>query len=97
MPVGVRIPLVIASFALGAMLAIGCLIAVMFEADGFGGRDGGPRWGYMASLAVGLAASVGSPFLILRWLLPNATKRSPLYFGIAMGVALLLFGFAVKP
>ena len=56
--------------ALGALAAVGCLLAALFEVDGFGGpRDQGPRAGYLIELGVGFVASVLIPVVLWRRLL----------------------------
>jgi hypothetical protein len=61
---------VLSSVALGALFAVGCLIAALFEAQGFGGpRDQGPRTGYLAELAIGFVACVALPAFLSRKLL----------------------------
>ena len=58
------------AFALGALAAFGCLVAALFEIQGFGGpRDQGPRSGYLVELALGFAASVLVPVWLWRRLL----------------------------
>jgi hypothetical protein len=58
------------AFALGALAAFGCLLAALFEIQGFGGpRDQGPRSGYLIELALGFVASVLIPVLLWRRLL----------------------------
>ena len=53
------------AFALGTLAAFGCLLAALFEVDGFGGpRDQGPRPGYLIVLALGFVASVLIPVLL---------------------------------
>jgi hypothetical protein len=66
----VRVLVVAASVALGALFAIGFLISALFEVQGFGGpRDQGPRAGYLLELAIGVVACVGVPILLWRRLL----------------------------
>ncbi len=64
------IPVAVA-VALGALAAFGCLLAALFEVDGFGGpRDQGPRSGYLiVELALGFVASILIPVLLWRRLL----------------------------
>jgi hypothetical protein len=58
--------------ALGALVAVGCLLAALFEVQGFGGpRDQGPRTGYLIELALGLVAAVVVPVVLWRRLLGN--------------------------
>jgi hypothetical protein len=55
---------------LGALAGVGCLLAALFEVQGFGGpRDQGPRTGYLVELAVAFVAAVLIPVLLWRRLL----------------------------
>src|SRR3954451_108707 len=55
---------------LGALVAVGCLLAALFEVQGFGGpRDQGPRTGYLIELALGLVAAVVIPLAVWRGLI----------------------------
>lgn len=66
----VRVLVVTAAVALGALFAVGFLISALFELQGFGGpRDQGPRPGYLVELAIGFGACVGVPILLWRRLL----------------------------
>jgi hypothetical protein len=61
---------VAASLGLGALFATGCVLAALFEAQGFGGpRDQAPRTGYMIQLAFAFAACVAIPAFVSRRLL----------------------------
>lgn len=58
------------ALALGMLAAIGCLLAALFEVQGFGGpRDQGPRFGYLVELAVAFVAAVLIPAVLWRRLL----------------------------
>lgn len=60
----------VAAAGLGALFAAGCLIAILFEVQGFGrARDTDPRLGYLALLALGLVVCVAAPFVVWRKLL----------------------------
>jgi hypothetical protein len=70
---GVRILAVVGACLLGALFAVGCAIAALFELQGFGGpRDAGPRAGYLVALAAGFAVSVAVPIVLWRALLPES-------------------------
>jgi hypothetical protein len=69
--VAVRALTVVVGLALGALCAVGVLVAALFERDGFGDRDGEVRTAYLLALAIGLAASVGPPLMLWRMLLPS--------------------------
>ena len=61
---------VMTSAALGALFAVGCVLAALFEAQGFGGpRDQPPRTGYLLELAVAFAACIAIPAFLARRLL----------------------------
>ena len=92
---GVRAALVATAFFLGGLFAIGSLVAVRFEVQGFGSARGQPRPLYLASLALALVASVGAPFLVLRLLLPGAGSRAWLLVVPALAVAFVLFGLTL--
>lgn len=67
---GVKGIAVVLAVGLGALAAFGCLLAALFEVQGFGGtRNQGPRTGYLIELAVGFAAAVLIPVLLWRRLL----------------------------
>jgi hypothetical protein len=69
--VAVRALIVVVGPALGALCAVGALIAALFEHEGFGDRDGEPSTAYLLALALGLVASVGLPLVLWRMLLPG--------------------------
>jgi hypothetical protein len=71
--VAVRALIVVVGLALGALCAVGALIAALFEHEGFGDRDGEPSTAYLLALALalGLVASVGLPLVLWRMLLPG--------------------------
>ncbi len=68
--------------ALGALFAVGCMIAALFERDGFGDRDGEASTGYLLALALGVTASLGLPLALWRALLPSRFSW-PLAIGVA--------------
>lgn len=48
--------------AVGVMVTVGCLLALMLELDGFGApRDAAPRGGYVALLSAGAVLGVAIP------------------------------------
>ena len=90
---GLKALLVAAATALGALLAVGCVIAALFEAQGFGRpRDTDPRVAYLVLLAIGLAACVAVPVWLWRRLLPDSAPGWPLAFGAAVVGVLLILG-----
>jgi hypothetical protein len=78
--------------ALGALFAVGCVISALFEAQGFGDRDGNPSTSYLFLLALGFAACVAVPFWLGRVLLPEYAPAWPLAFVAAVAGALLVLG-----
>lgn len=83
--------------AVGALFAVGCAIAILFELQGFGrARDTDPRTAYLLALAVGFAVCVGLPVLVWRALLPDSAPgwglaAVPLVAGVllVLGISLL--------
>ncbi|MGI8730467.1 MAG: hypothetical protein ACR2LK_10840 [Solirubrobacteraceae bacterium] len=82
--------IVIAVAALGgAVTAIGCLLAGLFELQGFGRpRDADPRPGYLALLGAGFVASVLVPLGLWRLLWPGSAP--PLGWLVFAGVAVMV-------
>jgi hypothetical protein len=64
-----RLLVVVVAVALGALFALGCVVAALFEVQGFGDRDGDPSRGYLAALALGFSACVVVPAVLWRRLL----------------------------
>ncbi len=65
-----RYLVVATSCGLGALFAVGCVLAALFEAQGFGGpRDQAPRTGYLIELAFAFVACVAIPAFVSRRLL----------------------------
>ncbi len=92
-----RMLTVAVGMAVGALFAVGCLVAALFERDGFGDRDGEPSTGYLLALAVGAAASLVLPVALWRVLLPTRFSW-PLAIGVSgMAVAAVcwILGIAV--
>ena len=73
-----KVLVVALSVALGALFAVGFLLAALFERQGFGSpRDQPPRTGYLLELAAGFAACVAIPALLSRRLLHAGPAGSP--------------------
>ena len=92
-----RLLLVLVASLLGAVFAIGAIIAAMLESDGFTtAAASGPRSGYLILLAGGLFASVGVPSALAGWAYPE--RRSPILIvaAVALAVGLVLFAVAVR-
>jgi hypothetical protein len=93
---GVRTVVVGGACLLGALLAVGCVIAALFELQGFGGpRDAGPRAGYLTVLAAGFAASVAVPVALWRALLPESAPGWALVAIPCVLIALVLLGVGI--
>ena len=78
----IRALTVVVGMAAGSLFAVGCLVAALFERDGFGDRDGDSSAGYLLALAVGTAASLALPLVLWRALLP-ARFSWPVAIGVA--------------
>ena len=93
---GLKGVVVTSAAALGTLLAAGCLIAALFEAQGFGRpRDTDPRAGYLLLLAFGLAASIVVPAYLWRRLLPSSAPRWAHVTVVTAVAALLLLGISL--
>ena len=92
---GVRAAAVVAAFFLGALFAIGSLLAALFEVQGFGSTGDQPRALYLASLGLALLVSVAGPFVVLRVVLPGSEARAWLLAVPALAVAFMLFGLTL--
>jgi hypothetical protein len=93
----VRTLVVIVAAGLGALFGVGCVVAALFELQGFGApRDSDPRTLYLFSLGLGLAACVAVPLALWQLLLP---ERSPGWALVAAPVVVIgvvwLLGLAV--
>lgn len=65
---------VIVAAGLGALFGVGCVLAVLFELQGFGApRDSSPRALYLLTLGVALAVCVAGPLVLWRLLLPESS------------------------
>lgn len=91
-----RVLVVAVGFFFGALFAVGSLIAVRFEMEGFPPRPGQPRGWYLALLALALAASVTTPFVLLRFLLPDTRAPVKVLAVVAVLLAVVLFGISVR-
>ena len=82
---------------LGALLAIGSLIAILFELQGFGSRDSAPSVPYLIALVAAFAASIGVPLLLWRALLPDTSMRLLAVTAVgATGLAFLVLGLSMS-
>jgi hypothetical protein len=91
-----RVAVVAVACALGALFALGCVLAALFEAQGFGGeRDTDPSIGYLLLLAAAFVACVAVPFWLWRQLLPGNAPRAVLVLGVIVAgvIAILGIGF----
>ncbi|MGI8707110.1 MAG: hypothetical protein ACR2LG_02740 [Actinomycetota bacterium] len=85
-----RFAIVMSLGVIGALSAAGCVLAGLFELQGFGGpRDSDPRALYLCGLAILLTASLGLPLLVWRALLPQSPPGW-LLGAVPVGAAVLL-------
>ena len=90
---GLRGLVVAVATALGALFAVGCVLAALFEAQGFRRpRDTDPRAGYLLLLAAALVACVAVPFWLWRRLLPDNAPSPVLAFGAAVVGVIVILG-----
>jgi hypothetical protein len=87
---------VAAAVALGALFAFGCVIAALFEVQGFGRRSSEPRAGYLLLLMIGFLASVGVPWLLWRQLLPRSAPGWIVAFVTSAAGVVLIFGMSLR-
>lgn len=74
---GFKAAVVVSTALLGALLGVGCVLAALFELQGFGTpRDTEPRRWYLASLGVGLVLCVAVPLGLWRLLLPQTAPAA---------------------
>lgn len=95
MRLAVRIALVATAMSLGALFAIGSIIAAMLERDGFTSASAdGARPGYLILLAVGLFASITVPTALAIWAFPDDRRTLMGTGAVVLLAALALFGLA---
>ena len=87
---------VAAAAALGALFAVGCVIAATFELQGFGDRDGDPSRGYLFLLALGLVACIAIPVALWRWLFPQSSPAWATAGAAATVGVLLIMGLSLR-
>jgi hypothetical protein len=82
---------------LGALFAVGSLISILFELQGFGDRDGTPNVLYVLGLAAAFAVCVAVPLLLWRALLPSAPGRLLAATAVgAVAAVLLVLGVSLR-
>ena len=92
-----RYILVAGASALGALFAVGCLIAALFEVQGFGGpRDEGPRSGYLVRLAVGFVACIAIPAFLSRRLLHVGAGWVAAAVAVSVAGVLVILGLSLS-
>jgi hypothetical protein len=97
MTAGLKGLVVVAAAALGALFAIGCLIAALFEVQGFGRpRDTDPRAGYLFLLALAFAACIAVPVWLWRWLLPESAPGWLLALAVSVVGVVLILGLSFR-
>ena len=83
--------------ALGVLFAVGCVLAALFEAQGFGAeRDTDPRAGYLLLLAVAVVACLAVPLWLWRRLLPASAPHSALVLGAAAVGVIAILGLGLS-
>ena len=93
---GLKGIVVAAAAGLGALFAVGALIAALFEAQGFGRpHDAEPRAAYLLLLALGLAASIGVLAYLWQRLLPASAPGPKAVAALAVVGMLLILGISV--
>lgn len=97
MATGLKGLVVAVAAALGGLFALGCLLAALFEVQGFGRpRDTDPRAGYLFLLALGLAACIVVPVALWRRLLPESAPAWPLALGVAVVGWIVILGLSLR-
>jgi len=92
-----KVIVVVAVALAGALAAVGCMLAGLFELQGFGRpRDTDPRASYVALLGFGLIVSVLIPLGVWTLLLPDSSPGAK-WLGLAAAgvVVVALLGIAV--
>lgn len=94
---GAKVIAVIAAAFAGALMVIGCLLAGVWEIQGFGTpRDTAPRLGHLVLYALGSAAGVAVPLVLWRILLPASAPATAVLAGITILVLVLsLLGLTI--
>src|SRR5688500_7996685 len=83
---------------LGALLAVGCVVAVLFEVQGFGRGDSDPRAWYIVALTLGFIACAAAPVGVVRVVFPGRTSATAVAVAAIVAVAgmLLMLGITVS-
>jgi hypothetical protein len=89
---------VILTTGLGALFAVGCVVAVLFEVQGFGRGDDEPRMWYIFALALGFVACVAAPVAVLWVSFPGRLSGASVAIATVVAVAgvLLMLGITVS-
>jgi len=82
--------------ALGALFAVGSLLAALFEAQGFGDRDSDPRTWYLVAMGVAFVACIAVPVALWRLLLPRSAPALPLAAVVAAAGVVLILGISIR-
>ena len=80
---------------LGALFAVGSVIAAMFELQGFG-TDADPRTWYLLLVAGGFVVSVTVPIALWRVLLPRSSPSWALAAIPAVAAVLVVLGISLS-
>jgi len=83
--------------ALGALSAIGCMLAIHFEMVGFGRiRDTQPRLSYLFLLALGFFFSVTAPAFLWCWLFEGAGRSWLIAMAVGTVFAVAMLGISLR-
>jgi branched-subunit amino acid ABC-type transport system permease component len=92
----VKVVVVAAAVALGALFAFGCVLAALFEAQGFGDRDSDPRTWYVVAMGAAFVACIAVPVALWRLLLPRSAPAFPLAAVVAAAGVVLILGISIR-
>ena len=87
---------VAAAVALGALFALGSVLAALFEAQGFGDRDSEPSTWYVVAMGAAFVACIALPVAVWRLLLPRSAPAFPLAAVVAAAGVVLILGISVR-
>lgn len=85
-----RVAAVVLTLGVGALFAVGAVLGILFEVQGFGTPPGGPRRGYIAAQAGQLLASLAVAVLVLRIALPGFARWWLALLGLAIALAVVV-------
>jgi hypothetical protein len=92
---GLRLAVVLATAAGGALALVGSALTLLFELQGFGSRDGEPDGPVLVGAVVGIVASIAVPLAAWRFLYPRAAPVWALVSLPLLGLVLALLGIGL--